>query len=129
MESSADNLMSHMSSLGIPALKCNLTRSNFGKTASFHVCIEDKYFEAFTNMKNWPQHVIIREWFFKENSTSKAKRPQTANNPHTLKGDAYGPSSSNLINATIHERKLSGSTLEHSQENNENSQMEHGITD
>ena len=60
-----ESFSSHLESIGVSTLKCNLSTSKFKNTKAFYVCIEEKYVKAFTNVENWPQHVVIREWFFK----------------------------------------------------------------
>ena len=63
---SEEALKTHLQSIGVPTLKCNSTTSKFKNCAAFHVCIDAQYLTNFLNSENWPQHTVIREWFFKK---------------------------------------------------------------
>ena len=66
MKTTTDALKDYVSGFSVELLKCNETYTNFRNTAAFHVCLEKKFVFDFLDVTNWPQHVIIREWYFKE---------------------------------------------------------------
>ena len=83
----ADDLNNHLSSLGIEKLKCNLAKSNFKNTSSFHVCINAKDRTVFETSSNWPQHVVIQEWVFKEKKTVQPVDSKANNSDSTILAD------------------------------------------
>ena len=81
-----DDLKKHLSSLGIETLKCELSKSKF-KNTSFHVCINAKDRTLFETSSNWPQHVVIREWVFKEKKTVQPVDSRANNSDSTILAD------------------------------------------
>ena len=110
-----ESFSSHLESIGVSTLKCNLSTSKFKNTKAFHVCIDEKYVKTFTNAENWPQHVVIREWFFKPKVISADQ--ETGNGPVSTDASVFSSQNdaTHLINLHVeHDNDITDqSTIDH----------------
>ena len=111
----AENLQYHLSSLGTETLKCELSKSKFKNTSSFHACIEEKHRKVFETVSNWPQHVVVREWVFKEKKDTV--KPRVSN-------DAANNSESTIL--AEHDAHTDSSILLQSRHSSESSMIDNG---
>jgi hypothetical protein len=109
-----------MSYFGVTTLKCNPAKSGFPNTTSFHVCIDKKCLPQFINPENWPEHVVVREWFFK----AKDKNPAASVGLSTAGAEAASVD----VPPSSHDVSGSNVLLPSSESSDSINLMDHGAT-
>jgi hypothetical protein len=60
----ADDMISFLSDKHLTVVSCFEAKTKFNSSKSFRICVASTDVDKFLDPEMWPEHVIVRDWFF-----------------------------------------------------------------